>query len=123
MAYHMFFFSSESTMCAILLQKTVGQYYNTDTCITAPQNTYRRAWDFLKRFLKKTFENTCQLPLSTSTISIFVTYLFPKSFKTSTLSTYILVLEYLHKILGLHESTHTFLVDTFVKLYYYLNFL
>ena len=54
------------------------------------------------------------IPFSASTISLYVAYLFQKSFAPSTISTYLSAIGYVHKMLALPDNTQSFLVDKLV---------
>lgn len=75
------------------------------------QNTYRRAWTTFESFSVEVLGQVSSLPLSVSTISLFVAYLFKKSFSPCTISTYLSALGYVHKMLSLPDNTRSFLVD------------
>lgn len=85
------------------------------------QNTYRRAWATFESFSVEALGLVSSLLLSVSTISLFVAYMFKKSFSPCTMSTYLSALGYVHKILSLPDSTRTFLIDKLVTGTYRLS--
>lgn len=85
------------------------------------QNTYRRAWTTFESFSVEVLGQVSSLPLSVSTISLFVAYMFKKSFSPSTISTYLSALGYVHKMLSLPDNTRAFLIDKLVTGTYRLS--
>lgn len=75
------------------------------------QNTYRRAWTTFESFSVEVLGQVSSPPLSVSTISFFVAYMFKKSFSPSNISTFLSALGYVHKMLSLPDNTRTFLID------------
>lgn len=67
------------------------------------QNTYKCAWTTFESFSVEVLGQVCSLPLSVSTISLFVAYMFKISFSPSTISAYLSALGYVHKMLSLPE--------------------
>lgn len=85
------------------------------------RSTYRRAWDLFETFSSTIMGQQFHLPLSVSTISLFVAYLFSKSLAPSTVSTYLSAIGYVHKMLSLPDNTQTFLVEKLVMGTYRLS--
>lgn len=76
------------------------------------RKTYEQAWnhflDFSTRYCGTAFP---QLPLSVSDIVLFVAYLSAKKLASSTISTYISALSYVHKIGSFSDPTKAFVVQ------------
>lgn len=64
---------------------------------------------------------TIQLPLSVATVSLFIAYMFKKSFAPTTISTYLSAVAYVHKMLSLPDNTQSFLVDKLITGTYRLS--
>lgn len=84
-------------------------------------NTYRQAWNIFESFSRETLGQVSKLPLSVTTISLFIAYLFKKQFAPSTISTYLSALGYVHKMLSISDNTRSFLVDKLVTGTYRLS--
>lgn len=78
------------------------------------QNTYRRERTTFESFSVEVLGQVSSLSLSVSIISLFVAYMFKKSFSPSAISTYLSALGYVHKMLSLPDNTRTFLIDKLV---------
>lgn len=85
------------------------------------QASYRRAWKYFEEFCTELIGQSMELPLTGATISLFVAYLFKKSFAPSTISTYLSAIAYVHNILELPDPTKSFLVDKIVTGTYRLS--
>lgn len=84
-------------------------------------STYKQAWNIFNSFSQEVLGQTCNLPLSASTVSLFIAYLYKKQFAPSTISTYLSALGYVHKMLSLPDNTRSFLVDKLVTGSYRLS--
>ena len=85
------------------------------------QKTYKRAWSTFGLFSTEVLNQKMPLPLSVSTISLFVAYLYSKHFAPSTISTYLSAIAYVHKMLSLPDNTRSFLIDKLVTGTYRLS--
>ncbi|XP_055998375.1 uncharacterized protein LOC125674321 isoform X2 [Ostrea edulis] len=75
--------------------------------------TYNRAWRTLLSFCSK-YGMSCELPLSTSLVALFVAHLFSDSFSPRSISTYLSALAYVHKVLNYQDPTQAFVIQKLV---------
>ena len=76
--------------------------------------TYRRSWALFDTF-RATFNIVPQLPLSTSTVALFVTVLVSRGYKPATITSYTSALGYVYKLQGFVDPTSSFVVLQLLK--------
>ncbi|VDI66828.1 Hypothetical predicted protein [Mytilus galloprovincialis] len=83
--------------------------------------TYSRAWKTFDSFCTEIMNQSLQPPLSVATISLFIAYMFKKSYAPSTISTYLSAIAYVHKMMSMPDNTQSFLVEKLVTGTYRLS--
>lgn len=80
--------------------------------------TYSRAWRLFCTFFHTVFPGApINLPFSSPTIALFISYLFERNYAVSTMTTYISALRYFHKLHGHADPSKNFLVSQMMKGY------
>lgn len=69
------------------------------------RDTYKRAWNTFETVCNEVLSVVIRPPLTVTVVSLFIAYLFKKSFAPSTISTYLSALAYVHKMLSLPDPT------------------
>ena len=86
------------------------------------RKTYQRAWstyvDFSTEFCKS---GASLLPVSVNNLALFISYLSSRKFASSTISTYVSALSYVHKLANFPEPTKQFLVQKILAAHSKLN--
>ena len=73
---------------------------------------YSRAWTVFREFyVHFVSPHSFSLPLSTTTIALFVSYLRARKLAPSTISSYLSAISYVHKIKDLRDPTKEFLIQ------------
>ena len=73
---------------------------------------YSRAWTVFREFYARFVSpNSFSLPVTTTTIVLFVSYLRARKLAPSTISSYLSAISYVHKMQGLRDPTKTFLIQ------------
>ena len=76
------------------------------------RKTYQRAWttyvDFSSEFCES---HASLLPVSVNNLALFISYLSARKFASSTISTYVSALGYVHKLANFPDPTKNFLVQ------------
>ena len=76
------------------------------------RKTYQRAWttyvDFSSEFCES---HASLLPVSVNNLALFISYLSARKFASSTISTYVSALSYVHKLANFPDPTKNFLVQ------------
>ncbi|CAC5357789.1 unnamed protein product [Mytilus coruscus] len=85
------------------------------------QATYSRAWKTFDSFCTEIMNQSLQPPISVATISLFIAYMFKKSYAPSTISTYLSAIAYVHKMMSMPDNTRSFLVEKLVTGTYRLS--
>ena len=76
------------------------------------RKTYQRAWTTYVNFSSKFCEShTSLLPVSVNNLALFISYLSARKFASSTISTYVSALSYVHKLASFSDPTKHFLVQ------------
>lgn len=75
------------------------------------QRSYKRAWlvfqQFLDRFYGQAYPN---LPISTSCLALFISYLCARQLAPATITTYVSAISYFHKLKGVNDPSKAFLI-------------
>lgn len=80
--------------------------------------TYQRAWCLFRQFHASIFGNqTIQIPIDSTTLALFIAFLYEKEYASSTVQTYVSAISYYHKVAGLNDPTKTFYVMEMLKGY------
>ncbi|CAC5377478.1 unnamed protein product [Mytilus coruscus] len=85
------------------------------------QATYSRAWKTFDSFCTEMMNQRLQTPLCVATISLFIAYMFKKSYAPSTISTYLSAIAYVRKMMSMPDNTQSFLVEKLVTGTYRLS--
>ena len=73
---------------------------------------YSRAWTVFREFYERFVSpNSFSLPVTTTTIVLFVSYLRARKLAPSTISSYLSAISYVHKMKVLRDPTKTFLIQ------------
>ncbi|XP_061191041.1 uncharacterized protein LOC133199217 [Saccostrea echinata] len=75
--------------------------------------TYKRAWTTFDTFCVS-FKIPNTVPLSVTTVALFVSYLFQETFSPRTISTYLSAIAYVHKMLNFEDPTLSFFIQKLV---------
>lgn len=67
------------------------------------------------------FEMSCELPLSTKLVVLFVALLFSLSFSPRSISTYLSALAYIHKVLNYQDPSQAFVIQKLISVAYSLG--
>lgn len=78
-------------------------------------DTYRRAWVLFRKFSIAMFGHFLQLPLSVTTVALFVAHLHCIKLSNRTISTYLSAVAYAHKLLQMPDPTANFLITTLIR--------
>ena len=83
-----------------------------DSALTAGSKTsYQRAWGVFQRFHQRFYGSaTLSLPLPSSQLTPFISYLSAKKLAHSTITSYMSAISYVHKLKGYRDPTKTFLI-------------
>ncbi|XP_062590567.1 uncharacterized protein LOC134252145 isoform X2 [Saccostrea cucullata] len=76
--------------------------------------TYNRAWRTFLSFCDR-YGMSCELPLTTAMVALFVAHLFSDSFSPKSISTYLSALSYVHKVLSYQDPTQAFVIQKLVS--------
>ena len=112
-------FFQRRTKCQLQYQKTfsrrAGRFLNdllSSALSAGSQKLYSRAWtvfrDFYEHFVSP---HSIKLPLSTATITLFISYLRARKLAASTITSYLSAISYVHKMKGLRDPTKAFLIQ------------
>ena len=75
------------------------------------KKAYQRAWVSFQNFYDRFYgPSTPQLPLSSSQLAFFISYLSAKKLAPSTITSYLSAISYVHKIKGYIDPTKSFLI-------------
>ncbi|XP_021342874.1 uncharacterized protein LOC110443160 isoform X3 [Mizuhopecten yessoensis] len=74
--------------------------------------SYLRSWQLLEQFLQP---SSIKLPLPVDVVGNFVAHLFSNKYSPATIATHVSAISYVHKILGLEDMTHSFLIRKMLK--------
>ena len=75
------------------------------------KKSYQRAWGTLQQFYERFYGSTTpQLPLSSSHLALFISYLSARKLAPSTITSYLSAIGYVHKIKGYSDPTKSFLI-------------
>lgn len=76
------------------------------------RNTYKRAWSTYVEFCSEFGgSRDSLLPVSLNHLALFISYLSPRKFASSTILTYVSAVSYVHKLANFADPTKTFLVQ------------
>ena len=76
------------------------------------RRTYERAWKTYVEFSSEFCDSRRSLlPVSVNNLALFISYLSAKKFASSTISTYVSALSYVHKLGNFEDPTKNFLVQ------------
>ena len=77
----------------------------------SPQSTaaYKRAWSHFSEFTN-IYKLSDAIPISVPTIALFIAYLVSKSFASSTISSYLSAVGYVHKLNGFGDPADNFII-------------
>ena len=76
------------------------------------KKSYQRAWGSLQIFSARFYGlSTPQLPLSSSQLALFISYLSSRKLAPSTVTSYLSAIAYVHKIKGYCDPTKSFLIQ------------
>ena len=76
------------------------------------RTAYQRAWGVYQSFHQRFYgASTPSLPLPSSQLALFISYLSAKKLAHSTISSYLSAISYVHKIKGYRDPTKTFLIQ------------
>ena len=75
------------------------------------RKTYSRAWVVFTEFYSRYHGNNVNLPVSTASIALFISFLCAKGLAPATINTYLSAISYAHKVKGFHDPTKSFLID------------
>lgn len=83
-----------------------------DSALTAGSKTsYQRAWGVFQRFHQRFYGSaTLSLPLPSSQLTLFISYLSAKKLAHSTITSCMSAISYVHKLKGYRDPTKTFLI-------------
>ena len=83
-----------------------------DSALTpGTKKSYQRAWGTLQQFYERFYGSTTpQLPLSSSHLALFISYLSARKLAPSTITSYLSAIGYVHKIKGHSDPTKSFLI-------------
>lgn len=85
--------------------------------------TYKRAWNLFHLFLSSVFQHAVvTLPISPSTIALFIAYLYDKNYAPSTVNTYVSAIGYTHKLYQLPDPSKVFFVLQLLRGYNKVGF-
>lgn len=85
--------------------------------------TYKRAWTLFNLFLSSVFHHAAfTLPISPSTIALFIAHLFEKNYAPSTVNTYVSAIGYTHKLYQLPDPSKAFFVLQLLRGYNKVGF-
>lgn len=80
--------------------------------------TYRRAWHVpLLTIFTCNSDDSIILPISPPVLALFIAYMYDRHYATSTVSTYVSVLGYCHKLSGFPDPTKAFFIVQMLKGY------
>ena len=82
----------------------------------ASKAAYRRSWALFDSF-RLMYNIPSQLPLSVTSVSLFVAFLVSKGYKPATVTSYMSALGYVHKLQGMCDPTTSFVVLQLLKAY------
>lgn len=80
-------------------------------------HTYRRAWKLFEQFYLDVFGNMTMIPVDSTTLALFIAYLFKRSYAPSTVNTYVSAIGYYHRIASQPDPTKTFFIIEMLKGY------
>ncbi|EDO25941.1 predicted protein, partial [Nematostella vectensis] len=84
---------------------------------------YRRAWNLFSQFIYATnIAFSATLPISPSTLALFIAYLFDKNYAPATGNTYVSALGYLHRLSDLPDPSKAFFILQMLKGYGKIGF-
>ena len=73
---------------------------------------YQRAWATFNEFSKQFFHlDSPDLPISTASLALFVSYLHARKLASSTIKSYLSAISYVHKLKGFRDPTQAFLIN------------
>ena len=80
--------------------------------------TYKRAWKLFYQFVTEVLPGTsAAIPLSPSTVALFIAHLYHRKYAPSTVQTYVSALGYSHKLAGFSDPTKVFFILQMLKGY------
>ena len=87
------------------------------------RRTYERAWKTYVEFSSEFCDSRRSLlPVSVNNLALFISYLSAKKFASSTISTYVSALSYVHKLGNFPDPTKNFLVQKLLTAHSKLHF-
>ena len=75
----------------------------------ASQACYRRGWNLYVQFAQE-YSTSEQFPVRVSNLALFIAYLVNQSYKPSTISSYVPVIAYVHKLKAISDPASSFLI-------------
>ncbi|CAC5395125.1 unnamed protein product [Mytilus coruscus] len=113
--------STQTVLSSTSIPATELLEYVTILANAALAPSIQATWKTFDSFCTEIMNQSLQPPISVATISLFIAFMFKKSYAPSTISTYLSAIAYVHKMMSMPDNTRSFLVEKLVTGTYRLS--